>query len=285
VDDTTPQLGGMLDVNGNALGDGTLELLTFTETVSAVNHVNITNAATAGAPVIAATGDDAAVALDIDTKGAGSLNLKTGGTNRLVLSSAGVALAGNLAASAYYVQWNDGYGIRDDSGNEHLIFQKTTSAVTYFEMTNAATGNGPILGVAGETNVDLNIQPAGTGEVIIADCEFSGGVAYQSATLTSGAGTKTMDGNTAADYTYEQSGASPTFAAPTNVVVGQRFSLEITDTTGSGTITWNAAFEWEGGTAPANLSAGETRQIDFRVAAVSGTTATRVSGFYSGVLS
>ena len=31
VDDTTPQLGGMLDVNGQALGDGTLELLKFSE--------------------------------------------------------------------------------------------------------------------------------------------------------------------------------------------------------------------------------------------------------------
>ena len=29
VDDTTPQLGGQLDVNGNAIGDGTLELLKF----------------------------------------------------------------------------------------------------------------------------------------------------------------------------------------------------------------------------------------------------------------
>ena len=31
VKDTTPQLGGMLDVNGNAIGDGTLELLKFSE--------------------------------------------------------------------------------------------------------------------------------------------------------------------------------------------------------------------------------------------------------------
>ena len=30
IEDITPQLGGMLDVNGQAIGDGTLELLTFT---------------------------------------------------------------------------------------------------------------------------------------------------------------------------------------------------------------------------------------------------------------
>ena len=29
LEDITPQLGGMLDVNGNAIGDGTLELIKF----------------------------------------------------------------------------------------------------------------------------------------------------------------------------------------------------------------------------------------------------------------
>jgi hypothetical protein len=43
VSDTTPQLGGQLDVNGNAIGDGTLELLKFVETGSAVNEFTITN--------------------------------------------------------------------------------------------------------------------------------------------------------------------------------------------------------------------------------------------------
>ena len=73
VDDTTPQLGGMLDVNGQALGDGTLELVTFTETGSAVNHINITNAATAGDPIIAATGDDANITLSLQGKGSGNV--------------------------------------------------------------------------------------------------------------------------------------------------------------------------------------------------------------------
>jgi hypothetical protein len=43
LNDTTPQLGGQLDVNGNAIGDGTLELLKFVETASAVNEFTITN--------------------------------------------------------------------------------------------------------------------------------------------------------------------------------------------------------------------------------------------------
>lgn len=75
VEDTTPQLGGMLDVNGNALGDGTLELVKFIETASAVNEITITNAATTGAPEISATGDDTNIGLKLTPKGSGALVL------------------------------------------------------------------------------------------------------------------------------------------------------------------------------------------------------------------
>jgi tRNA U38,U39,U40 pseudouridine synthase TruA len=52
INDVTPQLGGQLDVNGFSLGDGTLELLKFIETASAVNELTITNSATGNAPEI-----------------------------------------------------------------------------------------------------------------------------------------------------------------------------------------------------------------------------------------
>lgn len=73
VDDTTPQLGGQLDVNGNAIGDGTRELITFTEDASAVNQVNIENEATGSGPIISAAGDDANIDLNISAKGTGNI--------------------------------------------------------------------------------------------------------------------------------------------------------------------------------------------------------------------
>ena len=73
VNDTTPQLGGQLDVNGNAIGDGTLELLKFSETGSAVNEFTITNAATGNNPVLSATGDDLNVGLEFTAKGTGTI--------------------------------------------------------------------------------------------------------------------------------------------------------------------------------------------------------------------
>ena len=75
IDDTTPQLGGMLDVNGQSLGDGTLELLKFSETASAVNEFTIANAATGNPPKLSATGDDTNIGIEIETKGTGDIIL------------------------------------------------------------------------------------------------------------------------------------------------------------------------------------------------------------------
>src|SRR3990167_1165842 len=75
VDDLTPQLGGQLDVNGQAIGDGTRELLTFTEDGSAVNQVNIENEATGAGPIISSTGDDTNIDLLLKSKGTGSLKV------------------------------------------------------------------------------------------------------------------------------------------------------------------------------------------------------------------
>jgi hypothetical protein len=100
INDVTPQLGGQLDVNGFSLGDGTLELLKFIETASAVNEVTITNAATANAPEISSTGDDTNVDIKITPKGSGNVVLdgikfpNADGTVDQVLKTDG---AGNLS--------------------------------------------------------------------------------------------------------------------------------------------------------------------------------------------
>jgi len=75
VEDTSPQLGGQLDVNGQAIGDGTRELLTFTEDGSAVNHINIENQATGGGPIISTAGDDSDVDLILSPKGTGNVTI------------------------------------------------------------------------------------------------------------------------------------------------------------------------------------------------------------------
>jgi len=56
-----------------------------------------------------------------------------------------------------------GTSILDTNGNELALLTATGSAVNEFTLANAATGNGPTLSSTGETNVDININPKGTG--------------------------------------------------------------------------------------------------------------------------
>ena len=80
VEDTTPQLGGDLDANGNNIlidsgnfiGDENgLEQVKFATTASAVNELTVTNAATGNAPEVSATGGDTNVDLNLTPKGIG----------------------------------------------------------------------------------------------------------------------------------------------------------------------------------------------------------------------
>ena len=63
----------------------------------------------------------------------------------------------------------DGGFIADANGNELIKMQTTSSAVNELEITNAATGNAVVVGASGgDTNIDIDITPKGTGEVNIA---------------------------------------------------------------------------------------------------------------------
>lgn len=71
--------GPVVDANGN-------ELLKVSTTASAVNELTVTNAATANAPTLSATGDDANIDLNLAPKGTGTV--KAGGATVLVLGGA-----------------------------------------------------------------------------------------------------------------------------------------------------------------------------------------------------
>ena len=84
VEDTTPQLGGNLDANGNNIlidngnfiGDENgLEQIKFATTASAVNELTVTNAATGNAPNVSATGGDTNIDLNLTPKGIGRTTL------------------------------------------------------------------------------------------------------------------------------------------------------------------------------------------------------------------
>ena len=98
-------------------------------------------------------------------------------------------LGGDLDTNSHNILIDDAHFIGDENGLEQIIFQTTASAVNELEVTNAPTGNPPILGASGETNVELHLNPKGTGELRI-------GTGAAAATLTtSGAHDLVLDTN------------------------------------------------------------------------------------------
>jgi hypothetical protein len=153
VNDSTPQLGGQLDVNGNAIGDGTLELIKFSETASAVNEITVTNNSTGNAPSITATGDDTNIDFSLSAKGIGRVTLGASKIQQIAekVTNSATAATGTL--------------------NYDVI---TQSVLNY---TSDATGNWT-LNVRGDASNSLD-SIMDTGESItIAHIVKQGGTAY-----------------------------------------------------------------------------------------------------------
>jgi hypothetical protein len=94
-----------------------------------------------------------------------------------------------------------GTSILDTNGNELALLTATGSAVNEFTIANAATGAGPTLSsTGGDSNIDINITPKGTGDVVLAGDTVKVGDSGAAATLTSnGAGALTITTGGATD--------------------------------------------------------------------------------------
>lgn len=263
--------------------DSDNEQLIFQKTASAVNHLEATNAATGNGPSLAAVGDDANVDLTISAKGTGditlgvytfdgdqtvgagqdnyvltydngtglvSLEAAAGGGLSDVVDDTTPQLGGDLDANAFDIQFDDATGIRDDSDNEQLIFQKTASAVNHFEMTNAATGNDPQLAaVGGDTNIDLNLVAKGSGVVQAGGVEVTTISGTQTLTnkrvnpresTIASATNITMTSDSSDIYTVTAQAVNPTIKPPSGTPVdGQSLILRLKDNGTARTITWD----------------------------------------------
>jgi len=77
-------------------------------------------------------------------------------------------LSGVLDTNGNDIIIDDAGAIEDDSNNPYIRFQKTASAVNYFDVTNQATGSSPsIAAVGGDTNLDFLLTPKGIGRVTL----------------------------------------------------------------------------------------------------------------------
>ena len=168
-------------------------------------------------------------------------------------------LGGDLDTNSANIKIDDAHGILDDDGNEHILFQKTSSAVNFIEVTNQATGSNPSISANGsDTNVGLEFSTKGTGAIKFNDLAY---IPQQA--LTSSSNSVAWD-TQAKPNAFHLTTENTTFAAPTNSVEGSFICLEI-NYNGSHTIAFNTAFEFAASTAPTFTSTdGKTDILVFR---------------------
>ena len=218
--DSTPQLGGMLDVNGNHIGDGTLELLKFSETGSAVNEFTIANAAAGNGPTLSSSGTETNVDINITPKGTGDVVL-AGDTVKVGDSGAAAVLTSNGAGTLTVTT----------GGTTDLILN-----------TNAGTNSGTIQ-ITDGANGAIDFTTNGTGAIKFNDLAY---VPQQAITSTSNA--VAWDAQ-AKSNAYHITTENTTLSAPTNAVEGAFICIEF-NFNGSHTFSWNAIFNFAADTAP-----------------------------------
>ena len=132
----------------------------------------------------------------------GTVNFVGSTSPTLVTPTLGVATATSL-------KFSGNNGIIDSNGNEMIALSPTSSAVNYFQVTNAATNNPPILGAVGsDSNIVLEFQGKGT-----SGCAIQG---------------TTAGGNAAAGYVGEYISATNSGSTVTSGVASDITSISLT---------------------------------------------------------
>ena len=135
-------------------------------------------------------------------------------------------LGGNLDTNSFMIDFDDAHGIRDENGNEQLIFETTGSAVNHIDITNAATGAGAQIGAVGDdSNLNLRLRPKGTGVIEAMGATNPGSIQLNCESNSHGIKLTSPP---------HSSGQSYELKFPTGNVTADRF-LKVASVTGSGT--------------------------------------------------
>ena len=241
--DTTPQLGGDLDMNGQDIvttSNADIELAP-----NGTGHVTVKGNDNQGAIQFNCENNSHGQQIKAAPHSEAASNIltipSTGGNSTLVSDASTSTLTNKTLTAPKIV---DAGFIADANGNEQIIFQTTASAVNELEVTNAATGNNPGLAVSGgDTNIGLEITTKGTGYIKFNDLAY---IPQQALTSSSNAVAWDVQ---AKPNAYHLTTENTTFSAPTNSVEGSFICLEI-NYNGSHTIAFNTVFEFAASTAP-----------------------------------
>ena len=217
VDDTSPQLGGNLDTNSFMIDFDTShgirdengnEQLFFSTTSSAVNYVNVTNAATGNDPKVAAAGDDSNIDLQIAPKGSGEIVVGTGsaastitsaGAYDLILDTNSGTNSGNItitdAADGNITATPNGTGVVAIGGNTNpgtlqLNCENNSHGIKLQSPPHANSQSYTLKFPTGNVTADRFLKVAsitGSGTTAVGQLSFaevSGGTSWQAVTTT-----------------------------------------------------------------------------------------------------
>ena len=227
VEDTSPQLGANLDTNSHNIliddahfiaDENGNEQIIFQTTSSAVNQIDVTNAATGNAPEISATGGDTNISLKLTPKGSGqvlldgnvgiesgTIDLKNSGSRSKInfYCESGNAHAQALQAAPHSESASNTLTLPSTGGNVDLVSTASTATLTNKTLTSpklnedvaitaTATEVNLLDGVT-STTAELNILDGVTSTA--AELNILDGVTSTAAELN------IMDGNTSATST------------------------------------------------------------------------------------
>lgn len=152
--DSTPQLGGNLDTNSHNIliddahfiaDENGNEQIIFQTTSSAVNQIDVTNAATGNSPEISATGDDTNISLKLTPKGSGqvlldgnvgiesgTIDLKNSGSRSKInfYCESGNAHAQSLQAAPHSAAASNTLTLPSTGGDVDLVSTASTATLT-----------------------------------------------------------------------------------------------------------------------------------------------------------
>ena len=158
-----------------------------------------------------------------DTTNPKIIEIQTGGD---VVDDTSPQLGGNLDTNSFMIDFDDAHGIRDENGNEQLIFETTSSAINHVDVTNAASGNSPQIGAVGDgSNLNLKLRPKGTGVIEAMGATNPGSIQLNCESNSHGIKLTSPPHSSAQSYELK---------FPTGNVTADRF-LKVASITGSGT--------------------------------------------------
>jgi len=169
VQDSSPQLGGNLDTNSHNIliddahfiaDENGNEQIIFQTAASAINQLEVKNSATSNNPVLAATGDDTNVGINLTPKGAGAVVVSTEVTVDTIsekTSANGITI--------------DGLNIKDGklaTNNSVVEASLTDDCVTADKLANSIN-SAIAANTAKDTNATHSGEVTGSGALTIAD--------------------------------------------------------------------------------------------------------------------